>query len=206
MHVIVVANQKGGSGKTTLCRNLAVAAGTDVALIDRDPQGSLTSWWNRRQADTPALITAASPLPDVLNALYEAGMKAVFIDTPPSVNPAIKEILALAHFVLIPVRPTPDDLDAVGPVLELIEASGVGFGFVLSQAKTRTRLALEAVPELAQHGKVAPVVIHDRVDYPTAAIDGRGVTEMADGPASVEVKQLLQYVMTQVRKGRRAAA
>ena len=48
MHTIVVASQKGGSGKTTLARNLAVASGADVALIDTDPQGSLT----RRATET----------------------------------------------------------------------------------------------------------------------------------------------------------
>lgn len=203
MHVVVVANQKGGAGKTTLCRSLAVAAGADVALIDRDPQGSLTAWWNRRQADTPALVTLQGSLAETLDALREAGMRLVFIDTPPSVNPAIAEILALADFVLIPVRPTPDDLDAVGPVLELIEASGSAFGFVLSQAKPRTRLALEAVPELAQHGKVAPVVIHDRVEFPTSAISGQTVTETGSGAAAAEVTQLLTYVTTQLSKAGR---
>ena len=146
MHVIVVANQKGGAGKTTLCRNLAVAAGDDVALIDRDPQGSLTSWWNRREAETPTLVPVTGPLADTIEALREAGAKMVFIDTPPAANANLAGIIAIANFVLIPVRPTPDDLDAVGPTLDLIAAARKPFGFVLSQAKARTRLAIEAVP------------------------------------------------------------
>lgn len=200
MRIIVVANQKGGAGKTTLCRNLAVAAGDDVALIDRDPQGSLTSWWNRREAETPALVPVTGSLGDTVVALRDAGAKLVFIDTPPAANANLAGIIALADFVLIPVRPTPDDLDAVGPTLDLIEAARKPFGFVLSQAKARTKLALEAVPELAQHGRVAPVVIYDRIDYPTAALSGRAVTEIGDSLAAAEIRQLLTYVMTQIAK------
>jgi chromosome partitioning protein len=54
MKVIVLASQKGGVGKSTLTGNLAVAA--DLAgdgpavLIDTDPQGSLSAWWNARQS------------------------------------------------------------------------------------------------------------------------------------------------------------
>ena len=203
MHTIVVASQKGGSGKTTLARNLAVASGADVALIDTDPQGSLTSWWNRRQADTPALVRIDGSLPETLDALRDAGVKLVMIDTPPSVHAFVADVIGLADLVLVPVRPTPDDLDAVGPTLDMIEGAGRNFVFVVSQAKPRTRLALETVPALAQHGKVSPVVIHDRVEFPTAAFDGRGVVETANGhgsPAATEIRGLLTYVRKQLDK------
>jgi chromosome partitioning protein len=75
MQTIVIASQKGGSGKTTLTRNLAVALGDDVAVIDTDPQGSLTAWWNRRDAETPALINIDGGLPETLQALDDAGIK-----------------------------------------------------------------------------------------------------------------------------------
>ena len=64
MHIIAVASQKGGSGKTTLAGHLAVAvdrAGAGpVALVDTDPQGSLSDWWNERQRETPLLARTAS--------------------------------------------------------------------------------------------------------------------------------------------------
>src|SRR5215212_3813373 len=59
MNIIVVASQKGGAGKTTLLRSLAVAVhqiGQATAILDTDPQGSLTSWWNRREEQAPALV------------------------------------------------------------------------------------------------------------------------------------------------------
>lgn len=200
MQVVVVANQKGGAGKTSLTRNLAVAAGEDVAVIDRDPQGSLTSWWNRRAADTPALVPVSGTLAETLDALREAGARLVFIDTPPAANANLTGIIALADLVVIPCRPTPDDLDAVGPTLDIIADARKQFIFVLTQATARTKLALEAVPELAQHGRVAPTVIHNRQDYPSAALAGLGVTETGDSPAATEIKQLLTYVMTQLAK------
>jgi len=198
--VVVVASQKGGSGKTTLARNLAVAAGSGAALVDTDPQGSLTDWWNRREAEVPPLARLDGDLAAGIAALAESGVELVLVDTPPSVHPWLGDLLRLADLVLVPVRPSPDDLGAVSATLDLVEAAGRPFAFVISQAKPGTILAREAVPALAQHGRVAPAVIHDRVEFPTAAIAGLGVTER-EGPGAEEVRQLLSYVMTQLRKG-----
>jgi chromosome partitioning protein len=200
VQTIVVASQKGGSGKTTLSRNLAVAVGDDVALIDTDPQGSLTAWWNRREAETPILANIDGGISATLKALEEAGMKMVIIDTPPSAHAFVADVIALADLVIVPVRPTPDDLDAVGPTLDMIEGAGRNFVFVVSQAKKRTKLAVETVPALAQHGKVSPIVVHDRVEFPTAALDGRGVVEVGDGPAATEIHELVTYLHKQLNK------
>jgi chromosome partitioning protein len=200
MQTIVVASQKGGSGKTTITRNLAVALGSDVALIDTDPQGSLTAWWNRRDGEMPLLVNIDNGLPATLDALREAGIKMVLIDTPPSVHAFVADVIGLADLVVVPVRPTPDDLDAVGPTLDMIEAAGRNFVFVVSQAKKRTRLVLETVPALAQHGKVSPVVVYDRVEFPTAALDGRGVVEVGDGAAATEINELVTYIRKQLGK------
>lgn len=89
----------------------------------------------------------------------------------------------------------------MGDTLALIEDAGRPFLFVLTQAKPRTRLQLQAVMALAKHGKLAPAVIHDRTDFPTAAITGRAVTEIEpETIAAREVKDVLDYVLTQLRK------
>ena len=142
---VVVASQKGGAGKTTLARNLAAAAGVGAALIDTNPQGSLTDWWNRRQAEAPALARLDGDMAAGLAALAEGGMRLVLVDTPPSVHPWLSDLLRLADLVLIPVRPSPDDLAAVSGTLDLVEAAGRPFAFVVSQAKPGTILAREAV-------------------------------------------------------------
>jgi chromosome partitioning protein len=138
MHIIVVASQKGGAGKTTLSRSLAVAAQQKAgmtALLDTDPQGSLTSWWNRRESETPVLVKIdPAELDAGIVKLEAAGIEYLFIDTPPSVHPELEDLLARATLVLIPVRPSPDDLDAVGDTLALVEKAGSPFVFVLTQA------------------------------------------------------------------------
>lgn len=205
MNIIVVASQKGGAGKTTLLRSLAVATqqrGEQVAILDTDPQGSLTSWWNRREESTPALVNfPVDEIDEAVRKLGAAGIEYLFIDTPPSVHPELSKLLASATLAIVPVRPSPDDLDAVGDTLSLIEAAGCPFVFVLTQAKPRTRLQMQAVMALAKHGKLAPTVVHDRTDFPTAAITGRTVTEIEQaGPSASEVRDVLDYVLTQLRK------
>ena len=91
MKVLVLASQKGGAGKTTLAAHLAVAATIDGAgpavLIDTDPQGSLSAWWNSREADAPALASATlAELPAKLASLADAGFKLAVIDTPPAIT------------------------------------------------------------------------------------------------------------------------
>lgn len=211
MHTIVAVSQKGGAGKTTLVRNLAIAAwqaGQRVALLDLDPQGSLTAWWNRRESEDPPLVQAdLSTLPAAMAKLAEAGIELLLVDTPPSVHPWVGELLRRADLALVPVRPSPDDLDAVGPTLDLVEAAGAPFIFVLSQVKHRTRLAADTLPALAQHGRVAPAVLADRVEYPSAGLAGLGATEAApDGKAAAETRELLGYVTAQLRKHVRTEA
>ena len=118
MKVLVLASQKGGAGKTTIAAHVAVAAELDgagpVVLIDTDPQGSLSAWWNSREADTPALASATlAELPGKLAALAQAGFKLAVIDTPPAITEAIRDVVKLADLVLIPTRPSPHDLRAV---------------------------------------------------------------------------------------------
>ena len=105
MYVIVLASQKGGAGKTTLAAHLAVAteaAGDGPAvLIDTDPQGSLSAWWNVRATATPQLApTAIAELPEKLQLLAGAGYRVAVIDTPPAITEAIGAVVQSADLVL----------------------------------------------------------------------------------------------------------
>lgn len=160
MKVLVLASQKGGAGKTTLAAHLAVAASQDGAgpavLIDTDPQGSLSAWWNSREADTPALASATlAELPVKLAALAEAGFALAVIDTPPAITAAIRDVVKLADLVLIPTRPSPHDLRAVGSTVDIAQEAGRPFAFAVTQAKANARLTVQAVAALSAHGAVA---------------------------------------------------
>src|SRR5271155_4233979 len=85
MRVIAFASQKGGVGKTTLVGHLAVEAerrgAGPVALIDTDPQGSLASWWNQREVETPLFVMFDLARLDIqLAELRAHGVKIVMID------------------------------------------------------------------------------------------------------------------------------
>lgn len=206
MRTIVVASQKGGVGKTTVAGHLGVMAEQSgdgpVALIDTDPQGSLASWWNERTNEVPLFARVKmSNLTEHLSALENGGIKLAIIDTPPSVTEMIQQVLRNADLVLIPTRPSPHDLRAVGSTVEMVESAGKRMIFVINGAAPRARIAGEAAVALSQHGTVAPVTLYQRTDFASSMIDGRTVQEIdPKGRSAEEIRQLWKYVSTQLRK------
>jgi chromosome partitioning protein len=206
MHIIAIASQKGGAGKTTLAAHLAVeaerAGAGPVAVVDTDPQGSLAAWWNAREAPTPLFASVEiARLPDHLRTLPRRQVELVVIDTPPALTDTIRAAIAVADLVLIPARPSPHDLRAMGVIVEMAEAAGKPFCFVVNGATPRTTIAREAVRALAQHGKLAPVTLHQRIDFAASMVDGRTVAELnPQSRSTVEVADLWQYVVTQLRQ------
>jgi chromosome partitioning protein len=193
MQVLILHTPKGGSGKSTLAREIAVAAaaaGVRTALADLDPQGTTTGWYKRRQAKTPALVTLGAD--GQTDRIAEAGAELLVIDTPPGQPAYLPAMLAAATAVLVPVRPTPDDLLAAAPIARSL-ARHPAWAFVLSQVPPRTRLLTSAVRQLAGLGRVAPVHITFRADFPAAAIEGQAASEYI-GKAAEETAALYAYV------------
>lgn len=206
MYVLVLASQKGGSGKTTLSGHLAVEAERaglgPVALIDTDPQGSLSEWWNAREAETPYFARVGlMQLDEALQHLDRSGVKLAVIDTPPAITDAISHVVAHADLVLIPTRPSPHDLRAVGATVEIAEKHNKPLVFVINAATARARITGEAAVSLSQHGTVAPVTVHHRVDFAASMVDGRTVGEVVPKSASTkEVHDLWAYVQDRLSR------
>ncbi|KKW48797.1 plasmid partitioning protein ParA, partial [Xanthomonas citri pv. fuscans] len=167
-----------------------------------DPQGSLSAWWNSRDANTPALAAAKlAELPAKLEALASAGFKLAVIDTPPAITDAIRDVVKLADLVLIPTRPSPHDLRAVGSTVDIAQEAGKPFAFTLTQAKPNARLTVQAVAALSAHGPVAPSIVHDRVDYAGSMVDGRTVQETdSKGRSAEEITALLAFVQERINE------
>jgi chromosome partitioning protein len=206
MHVLVMASQKGGSGKTTLSGHLAVEADQagigPVALIDTDPQGSLSHWWNSRASGTPHFAKVGLlDLGAALEQLKAAGIKLAVIDTPPAITSSISEVVGHADLVVVPTRPSPHDLRAVGATVDIAERHKKPLIFVVNGATPRARITGEAAIALSQHGTVAPVTLHHRVDFAASMVDGRTVGEAAAKSASAkEVRDLWLYIQDKLSR------
>lgn len=212
MRVMAMVSQKGGVGKTTLGGHLAVEAERSgagpVALLDTDPQGSLAAWWNSRTAETPLFVRGElANLRVQLAELERMGINLVIIDTPPAITDNIQAVVKLADLVVIPTRPSPHDLRAVGATVDLVESFGKPMVFVVNGATSRARITGEAAIALSQHGTVAPVTIHQRVDFAVSMIDGRTVGELDPASNSArEVTELWNYVNTRISKSVKESA
>ena len=85
-------------------------------------KGSLADWWNTRAAETPLFVgTHFAKLGADLDELRNQGIMLVFIDTPPAVTDTIREVVGHADLVVIPTRPSPHDLRAVGATVDIVE-------------------------------------------------------------------------------------
>ena len=183
MRVLALSSQKGGSGKTTLSGHLAVQAQRagygPVCLIDIDPQGSLADWWNEREDEMPAFAqTTVARLGADLEVLRQQGFRLAVIDTPPAITMAIQSVIQVAELIVIPTRPSPHDLRAVGATVDLCDRAGKPLIFVVNGATPKAKITSEAAVALSQHGTVAPITLHHRTDFAASMIDGRTVMEV----------------------------
>ena len=189
MRVLALASQKGGSGKTTLSGHLAVqaqrAGAGPVVLIDIDPQGSLADWWNEREAEYPAFAqTTVARLANDLAILRQQGFKLAVIDTPPAITMAIQSVISVAELMVVPTRPSPHDLRAVGATVDLCERAGKPLIFVVNAATPK-----------------AKITVHHRTDFAASMIDGRTVMEVdPESRSAQEVTALWHYVADRLEK------
>lgn len=211
--IITVAQQKGGSGKTTLTVNLAVALrrqGLRVAVLDTDPQGSLGRWFMERvdrMGDDEALEFTTS---SAWGASYEAEklkkrFDMVLIDTPPKIESDLRPALRVADLVLVPVASSQVDLWATEGVLDLAAREHRPVLIVLNRVRPNTRLGAEIAAGAAALGvEVARAQIAHRVAYAETLGQGSAVAETGRGPAQAEIAALADEVM--MRAGSAGAA
>lgn len=202
MKTILINSQKGGSGKTTLCAHLAVQAERTgdgpVYLIDTDPQGTLSTWHEKRQAEAPRRVEV--PLSDLANGLRQLTERKAaycFIDTAPTRTDENAALFRLADLVLVPIRPSPSDLWAAAATVAMLKEAKIPFLFVLTQAKANASITAQAAAALSHHGPIAQSFIADRVPYAASMTDGRTAIELLPkGPSAIETAALWVNIKT----------
>ena len=214
MKRILLASPKGGSGKTTLSRNLAVAAAHDsmvVATADLDPQATLTIWSRRRppaEKPIPHYKVEWSDADALLDDGEMPGVELLLIDTPPSIETqpaAFNSLVKAASFILVPCRPTFDDAESAAPFLKHLHDQGKPAAIVLTFVKPRVNVSA-VKGYLLEHGDICPVEIADRTDYARAGAKGLGLVDVSNHVGSDEVKGVWTYVKNQVWRKARVAA
>jgi len=205
MKAITFVTQKGGSGKSTLCINLAVAAqeaGCSVCILEMDRQATVSDWAEHRTSESPEVAQVdATQLDEVMRNLRGLAYDYVFIDTPGVDSPGTLSAIRAADLCIIPCRPTPADLRAFKPTLAAVYRLEKRFAFVLNQTPPRSYRIRDAADGLAVLGILPDVNIVARNDHQDAIGMGQGVTEFnPSGQAAGGIRRLW------VRVERRAQA
>jgi chromosome partitioning protein len=201
MKTISILSQKGGAGKTTLATHLAVAAQVDGApssIIDLDPQATARKWWGRRRSEPMVTSDHAELLGPLIEAARVKKSSLLVIDTAPNADRASLIAAKIADLILIPCRPATFDLDAIHATLQLAAFANKPAYVVINAAPIRSRVTQEAQEALLEAGaKLCPVVLHQRVAFSHATVDGRTALEFEpDGAAAGEIRALYEWTRT----------
>lgn len=212
--IIVVTNQKGGCGKTTLTMNLAGVLGNKkkILIIDGDSQGSATRWASSASDNKPfptAIMGLANASDKVHREIkkYAADYDYIFVDCPPAIdNNFTASALLVANLALIPVIPSPTDLWAaigiqkvISNVMDLNENLQVRL--VANMCQNNTSISKEALTLIDEFEFPKTATdIYQRTAYRQAAAFGGTVADLDNTKARVEIDQLINEILKIVDK------
>lgn len=200
---ITIAQQKGGAGKTTIAAQLAIAwwkAGRRVAMIDVDPQGSLAAWYDERlrrghPCDGLYLVQVSgwrlAAEVDRLKRDYDL----VLIDSPPHAETDARVAVRAARLVVVPLQPSPMDVWAMRPTIDLAGKEGARPLVVLNRV-SRGRMVETVKTQITGQGlPLAAAMLGNRVAFASSMMDGRGVAETAPAhAATAEIQALAEEI------------
>jgi chromosome partitioning protein len=193
MKAILIANPKGGSGKTTLSTNIAgylASRGKRVAILDLDRQKSATQWLSNRPRNLPAIELMQS------GAQTEAPLDTLVIDSPAALHGKnLEHALKLVHKVIVPIAPSAFDIQASRDFLEvlhhekMVRKGKIFIGVVGMRMDPRTRAALTL--EQFLKGLDLPVLayLREAQAYVNAAFEGKTLFDLPPSQAQRELEQ-----------------
>jgi chromosome partitioning protein len=197
MPVIVVANPKGGVGKTTLSTNIAgylAARGHAVMLGDVDRQQSARAWLDQRPKDLPAIASWEVAHNHIVRP--PKGTTHLVLDTPAGLyGDRLNEVMKLATHVLVPLQPSIFDIRATHNFIAQLVAHKRSAKFLLATVGMRTREGTIATDQLRTYLGHADVpmlgFVRDTQNYVHLAAHGRTLWDVAPGRFERDLEQWL---------------
>ena len=201
--LLTIASAKGGSGKTTTVRNLAVAAahaGLSVGVIDFDPQRTLLRWLARRPDGVPTIQGfPPADLADAAGISEIAGLDLVVIDTPPGGEAqaaGVRALLRASHFVLVPTQQTPEDIESTVTWMSFLREDRIHSAFLLNATARRAKSFERAKRRLVKAGVLIPIDVPRYEDIPSTTEAGLGVFEVRGARGADDYAAVLDYLRT----------
>jgi len=214
--IIVIGGIKGGSGKTTLCTNLAVMRalqGKRVLLVDADEQKSASDWADHRESlgiTTPwatIQLNGSSLRSQVLK--MSKNYDDILIDVGGRDTTSQRSALTVADVFLAPFQPRSLDVWTIGKVVSLInEIRTVNPNLkafaVINRADPQGADNHDAAEIIKETEGISYIscTIGQRKAFANAASEGLGIIELKiqDKKAVAEIKQLCSFLFDNIEK------
>ena len=208
--VITIAQQKGGTGKTTLAVHLALAFikyhHLKIAIIDTDPQGSLGKWFMIRTEKNISNKNLTFKTASLWGAQYESkSLKKdhdiIIIDTPPKIESDARPAIEAADLVLIPVAPSHVDFWATEAIIDIAKKAKRKILIQINRANHRSKLisqTLEYINSLKV--KATDTLIgHRQIFVSSMGIGKTAVEKQRSGKAIEEIKDISNQILLEIK-------
>ena len=187
MRIWSFVQQKGGSGKSTICTNLAVCGeeeGETVLIVDLDPQSSATLWHSERGTNKPLVLDGQpDKLTDIIASASMLGVTLCLINSPSKLDAVALAVIRAAEMIICPTLPDLFNLGSLQDTVQLLEAAeklNATVGVINNVDKAGEEERVSEATAVMEKFKMAvcPVVIRHRPEFQAAAQKGKSVTEM----------------------------
>ena len=208
--VITIAQQKGGTGKTTLAVHLAMAFikyhDLKVAIIDTDPQGSLGKWFMIRSENKVSNENLTFKTASLWGAQYESKTlkndhDIVIIDTPPKIEADARPSIEAADLVLIPMAASHVDFWAKGAIAEIAKQAKKKILVQINRSNQRSKLINKTKDFIKSLDlSSTKIIIGNRQIYTSSMGEGKtAVEKQKKGNAIEEIKNLSEQILSELK-------